>query len=59
MCRGPIDLPEEAQFSNSHFSDADCRSLEKTANRRRLWDFVPRPFPMPWFGVKQPRPELL
>lgn len=27
--KGPMDLPKDVQFSNSHFSDADCRQLER------------------------------
>lgn len=30
---GPIDLPPEAQFSNSHFSEADVRAVERLSNR--------------------------
>lgn len=47
---GPLDLPEGAQFSNSYFSDADARSIEKDAARGTPF---PRPFPDP---LPFPRP---
>ncbi|MDP1825487.1 MAG: hypothetical protein Q8L48_19670 [Archangium sp.] len=29
--KGPLPLPEGVEFSNSHFSDADCRALSRVA----------------------------
>ena len=59
---GPLPLPEGSQFSNSYFSDADVRSIEKAAQGGNGWPFPrppidplplpPRPFPFP----VEPRP---
>ncbi|MBI3181755.1 MAG: hypothetical protein HYZ28_06395 [Myxococcales bacterium] len=46
QAKGPFTLPPEAQFSNSHFSDADVKTLTRDAN----W----RPWPIiqpPWVKV--------
>ncbi|HVE84762.1 MAG TPA: hypothetical protein VND93_18025 [Myxococcales bacterium] len=54
---GPLDLPEGSKFSNSYFSDADARSIERAAQGGNVWPFPrppidplplpPRPFPFP------------
>jgi len=43
---GPLDLPRGAQFSNSYFSDADVRSIEKDA-KGGSWLPHPGPIPLP------------
>ena len=44
-CKGPMPLPEGAQFSNSHFSDADCRELTRWAGRNLIGPGFPLPVP--------------
>jgi hypothetical protein len=43
--KGPMPLPEGAEFSNSHFSTADCRELARTARDGifKKDDFQPLP----------------
>ena len=50
---GPLDLPEGSQFSNTYFSDADVRSIERAGNGGG-WPFPHPPInPLPW----PPRPS--
>jgi len=51
---GPLDLPEGAQFSNSYFSDADVRSIEKDA---KGGSWLPQPGPIP-FPLPRPFPPI-
>jgi len=47
---GPLPLPKDAQFSNSYFSDADVRSIERDARGGNIWppiNPIPRPIPLP------------
>ncbi|HEY8206349.1 MAG TPA: hypothetical protein VIG99_02630 [Myxococcaceae bacterium] len=64
---GPLPLPEGAQFSNSYFSDADVRSIERDARGGGLFppfphkpvDPLPR-FPRdPWGPIMPANPVLL
>jgi len=62
---GPLDIPENSKFSNSYFSDADVKSIERAA-RGNDWPFPrppidplpypPRPFPFPVDPLPFPRP---
>lgn len=47
--RGPIALPKDLEFSNSHFSAADCKQLSLDANRP--------PFRRPQFPTFPSRPQ--
>lgn len=63
---GPLDIPEGSKFSNSYFSDADVRSIERAARGGNDWPFPrppidplpypPRPFPFPVDPLPFPRP---
>ncbi len=44
--RGPYELPKDAQFSNSHFSDADVRELTRLARGGSVFEHKPSPRPV-------------
>jgi hypothetical protein len=58
---GPYDLPADAQFSNSHFSEADVKGIQRHAATGSPFDvkpwppFEPRPIPFPGLPI-EPKP---
>jgi hypothetical protein len=42
---GPYDLPKGSEFSNSHFSEADVKAVQRHAASGSVFDFPKFPFP--------------
>jgi hypothetical protein len=55
---GPYPLPADAQFSNSHFSEADVKGIQRHAASGSVFDFPSHKFPFPPIDLPIDRIQL-